>query len=320
MPKPTNRDLHGIVSAAMLPAAERLGSAVRTLSELFGEWEAEDETERERGRNALADIGRLARAIIDVPGEPGPLTEGAVNAAIRLLERGRDALALIETYGLRHKSDCTFFWGNSCSCGLAPALYALLSGEPGQGNAEASERNGDAACDAAAQTILGQTAAAGNQWIGGKPGFAGGLGYATQPKHVTSSVASPEVRALDSAMWEFADQEQVEQFNREQRIRREACEAALPQPAPRERAQIAAVRYPLKRRVPAPPIDDPHGQGFWRIEASGKVSYSSASNRSNLMPWSLNYPTLTPARVRALYALLESPWVWEDDTEPEEAT
>lgn len=122
-------------------------------------------------------------------------------------ERGRNALALIETYGLRHKSECTFFCSNSCSCGLAPALFDLLSGRR--------------------ISIPDHVDAAGNQWIGCSVEFSGGIGCVTRGERVSASFASPEVRAHGSAMWEYADEEEMRQFNREQRIRREAYAVAM---------------------------------------------------------------------------------------------
>ena len=123
-----------------------------------------------------------------------------------------------------------------------------------------------------------------------------------------------------AAAEQYVRDEEVEQFNREQRIRREAYAAALDEcgyigmGGPRDRA---AARYPLKRRVPVT-IDDPHnGRYMWRyVPESNRFEWTKDEEWTPYRP-SETTP-ITPERVRALYALLQSPWTSEDSTEIEE--
>lgn len=74
MPKPSRSDLHRVISEAMLPDVERLGSAIMVLSELIDEWEVEDGAERERGRKALEILEKYAGHSRSCAGNRGPLS------------------------------------------------------------------------------------------------------------------------------------------------------------------------------------------------------------------------------------------------------
>lgn len=118
--------------------------------------------------------------------------------------------------------------------------------------------------------------------------------------------------------WEYDAPEDWERYNELQRIRREACEAALPQPTPQERASIAAHRYPLKKRVPKPPIEDPH---YHVIMWEARFHKTYDTWHAGVVESGEGWPPgllVTPERVRALAALLDNPWTWEDDESVEE--
>lgn len=257
MPAPGTGKIAGVLHA-FFPHAF-IGSAAYALARLFAAAWAEDEAERERGRNALA---------------------------------------LIETYGLRHKSDCAFFCGNPCSCGLAPALEALSSEQAVE-----------------SQTIPDHTDAAGNQWIGCTMDFSGGIG---------------ERDAQDAAAQQYVGEEELERENERQRLRREGyAEGAVahaPQPGEpgaefgvwwRGVRAAAAARYPFKKRTFAT-RDDPHNPRFkWRYIPEFNRFEWTLDGR--WVPYRRSETTpITPERVLALAALLSDPWDVVDDHEIED--
>lgn len=123
----------------------------------------------------------------------------------------------------------------------------------------------------------------------------------------------------------------MEQYNHDQRIRREAYEEALRHQGhavPQERATAAASRYPLRKRVPRV-IDDPHASVYaWRLnpeftsEVGTRIGECFEIRFSPEGGWHANeHPALlTPQRVRALAALLDDPYMWEEDPSVEEGT
>lgn len=117
----------------------------------------------------------------------------------------------------------------------------------------------------------------------------------------------------------------VEQFNREQRIRREAYATALTElgyiamGSPRDRA---ATRYPLKKRV-AKVIADPHYAHWgWRHAppSPGEVPYVHAEFYDGSDKGWQRHPSLllSEERIRLLAELIDNPWTWEDSTEIED--
>lgn len=106
----------------------------------------------------------------------------------------------------------------------------------------------------------------------------------------------------------------LEQYNRGQRLRREGYETALEElgyiamGSPKERA---AQRHPLRKRVPKV-IPDPHGDGEWAINEVGLLSFAGATRAASL--------PITTDRIRALAALLDDPWTVEEDTSVEGGT
>jgi len=150
-----------------------------------------------------------------------------------------------------------------------------------------------------------------------------------------TAIASTEAAASRTkAEWDYADLEEasdsLEQFNRDQRLRREVYAEALGDShdeqylLKRERARRAAVRYPLKRRVPAT-VEDPHGCGEWRLLTSDELVHlpTMQHRRERSLVWRLAHRSShviewTADRVRALAALLVDPWVIEEDTSVEE--
>lgn len=128
----------------------------------------------------------------------------------------------------------------------------------------------------------------------------------------------PEVRY--AAEEENVEDEEVERFNQEQRIRREAYAKALEHAGGAHvigaRQQAARV-YPLKKRVQAT-RDDPHnGRFMWRFVP--EFNRFEWTMDGQWVPYRRTETTpITPERVRALYALLQSPWTYEDDASVEE--
>jgi hypothetical protein len=195
-------------------------------------------------------------------------------------ERGRKALEVAERYAV-HKDYCRYiFPPNRCTCGLDEALASLHS------DATPSPARWDYSPDA-----------------GSVPTDGGG------------SVSLEDRRQTAG---EHVGDEDVEQFNRAQRIRRAAYAAALrvlgyiAMGSPEERA---AARYPLKRRVRRT-AEDPHGLGTWRVRGdlfqilAGKSPEWRDANSGVF--WSID-------RVRALAALLAAPFVFEDDVSVEDS-
>jgi len=233
MPKPDRAAIMGVLTNVRQPGASWSLETVDHLVALFTTWADEDEAERERGRNALA---------------------------------------LIETYGLRHTPTCSKHCGNSCNCGVDDALAALRGGEP------------EPWCPSDAEIDA----------------------------------------ALDEATGANDSEEDVEQFNRAQHLRRGAYASALYEQfvlgtqQHDESSRLAARRYPLKKRVPAT-IQDPHTAGQWRLtpDSEGVGLYVQWHNG---IGWGQvpGCVVLTPARVRALAALLDNPWTTEDDVSVEE--
>jgi hypothetical protein len=112
----------------------------------------------------------------------------------------------------------------------------------------------------------------------------------------------------------------VEQYNREQRIRREAYAEGL---APRHldplgRKRLAAKRYPLRKHVPKV-IEDPHCRGSWRLVAEDADHKERAQfSNDGVLDWHDPSTLLwTSDRIRALAALLKNPWTFEESTEVE---
>lgn len=218
-------------------------------------------------------------------------------------ERGNNALALIETYGLRHKAmcACAAYIRSPCDCGLVPAWEALRSDEPRQqvssvlspamcgltgeeayalvrhvadfsigwftdlSKAEAQrlhnaayralDRVGAIPCEPPEayrhRSVPDHTDAAGNQWLGCTMDLSGGIG---------------ESGRVDALGRQHTEGEEVERENDHQRMRRVGYYKAMIDGGfgALESAEQAARVYPLKKRVPAPPVVDPHGLGEWR--------------------------------------------------------
>jgi hypothetical protein len=139
-----------------------------------------------------------------------------------------------------------------------------------------------------------------------------------------------ERKALEVSLVEVPEgAEDYEQHNLEQRIRRGAFAAALDYagyPVPQDRALRAAERYPLKKRVPKV-IPDPHcPNDAWRYSEAdtqrlARFEFRAAVGR-NAGKWC--DPEDEPAglhwtaeRIRALTALLNDPWTWDDDASVE---
>lgn len=212
-------------------------------------------------------------------------------------ERGRNALEIVGAYA-GHHSGCNktrILAGNPpvpCTCGFDEALAAL------RGDVATTECSSCGGRDAGCPTCRDD-------------------GSYEEHERKAGRLASPEVRSHDAAMWEYAEEDAVEQFNREQRLRREAYEDALEDrghAVPQERASAAARRYPLKKRVPAT-VDDPGGNGGrWTYQEGSKFFYFHGPR--DRCP-SVHGPAWTAPRVRALSALLDSHWVFVDDVEVE---
>lgn len=137
------------------------------------------------------------------------------------------------------------------------------------------------------------------------------------------------------AEWEYATgdtaapwEHDVDAFNREQRARREAyAQGMMAGDITSRKGDVlngfcraeAARRYPLKKREPRiMPDPHPYDAGQWCIVnvPTRRVAYRS----SPLKKWSLDgeFPCLTEDRLRALVALLDSPFTYVDDTTPEQ--
>lgn len=150
---------------------------------------------------------------------------------------------------------------------------------------------------------------------------------------------SLEQQAQDVAGWEYAEEEQAEQFNREQRLRRQGYVMGavdhLPQPGEPGAEydewllcvkRAAGREYPLKKRVPRV-VKDPHGDFVWRLRSVGVAVYEDYFEYSrhggadgSWKPASSLRPMWSAARTRALAELLDNPWDIAEDTEVEEAT
>jgi hypothetical protein len=220
-------------------------------------------------------------------------------------ERGRRALGaleIIERWKPCHASGCGRS-GPDCDCGLDEALEALASlrsDEPQQ--PEAFPPNGTAVNSGSDSSV---------RW--------------------TSGVLAGAATGLASL--EYANDSDVEQFNRGQRIRRAAFEDGAidlaPQPGEpgaeydewwRGVKAAAAARYPLKRRV-RKVMPDPFGAGEYTVaemDGSPAVRWRRGDNG---LGW-FNVPPgvyLVAGRVRALAALLAAPFVFEDDVSVEDS-
>lgn len=118
--------------------------------------------------------------------------------------------------------------------------------------------------------------------------------------------------------WEATELEQVEQYNAAQRAKAEGyaravAEAGTPAEVANKRA---AARYPLKKRVPATLSDLRSPTLLWRWNGDTlEWQYEDGD-------WHLDgYPSLTRQRFRAIAALLDRSWAYEDDASVEgEAT
>lgn len=157
-------------------------------------------------------------------------------------------------------------------------------------------------------------------------------------------LAAPGQRlgALPSAAtWEpvvvMNEERDWEEHNREQRIRREAYEAAAHEhdfSRHRDTGSVysewlqrvrgdAARHYPLKKRVPKV-IPDPHfpsgsTAAFRVCEARGNLhaAFEFLSAEPGWIPAHKAGLHWTHDRIRALAALLDDQWTWEDDTSVE---
>jgi len=162
--------------------------------------------------------------------------------------------------------------------------------------------------------------------------------WIAEPASSTVHLAT-RLNAFWSAAWDAAARERerevtvtegdMERFNREQRIRRGAYLRGVTafqkgrQPLMDE-IRTAAHVYPLKKRVPNV-IRDPHNGGEWRVSAGEKpAGHPTFQWRIDASaPWIFPHEeeaTLhwTHDRVRALSALLDDAWKWEDDPSVEE--
>lgn len=124
-------------------------------------------------------------------------------------------------------------------------------------------------------------------------------------------------------MIDNAEPDGMEQYNRDQRLRREAFAAALAYAGAcgsnhAARAAIAAKRYPLRKRVPKV-IPDPHGTGEWAMMGDRFIGWRQGEPLLAAVGFTTSGPCATPERVRGLAALLDDPWTWEEDTSPEGA-
>jgi hypothetical protein len=229
-------------------------------------------------------------------GRRGPWTSSKADDLIALIdaawtendaerERGRKAMEILERWGHpAHSADCDrCYWGGDaldCTCGLSRALAEIAAVVPLTAGAESGAK----------------------------------------------AHADPK-RDPDSALWEYADKDSVERFNEQQRWRRGGYVEALEEnrhynTSRTERVALAARRYPLKKRAPAT-CDDPHDVGQWTVEVEEGRGYPYAVWRSRAgTELSRAWPPemlVTAERVRALSALLDNPWKYEDDTSVEDA-
>lgn len=195
-------------------------------------------------------------------------------------ERGRMALRIVDMYGGHMK------WCGSpsrpCDCGFVDAVAALREG-------------------ATEEESIPPPAAG-----GGSYGYEAGC-------FVTNERGTP----LDD----------LEQHNAEQRIRRDTWEVAALYYTNRDTGESmgswryrirerAAATFPLRKRVPKPPIPDPHDDGHWQLAGTLMWLPSSASVwRSGSGVTAL----LTIERVSALAALLAEPFELVDDHSVEDA-
>jgi hypothetical protein len=125
-----------------------------------------------------------------------------------------------------------------------------------------------------------------------------------------------------------AMQAEVEAYNRDQRLRREAyreCMLRYVTGSPYQCTERAAREYPLRklqRRV----VPDPHGHGQWSTsDSNGRLYWYNTNGDSGAVVAGVPegglsgsfLPHLTTERVRTLAALLDNPWEIVDDVTPE---
>jgi hypothetical protein len=131
-----------------------------------------------------------------------------------------------------------------------------------------------------------------------------------------------------AASWEdvtasFED-EDIEQFNAAQRLRREGYFLGARECSQKARTdtsirEFAGRRYPLKKRV-AKVIPDPLlDRVAWRLRKDGKAFEAGRDGDEPTAEYGEGF-TFTPARVLALAELLKEPWTIEEDTNPVETT
>lgn len=134
----------------------------------------------------------------------------------------------------------------------------------------------------------------------------------------TASIPAPPPGA-----WEYETPEEAwERYNELQRARRKAFAEGMEDAGDifdEDPSVRAARRYPLKKRVPKPPIEDPHYRVvMWeaRFHKTYDTWHAGVIESGEGWPPGL---LVTPERVRALAALLDDPWTLEDSTEIEDA-
>lgn len=234
-------------------------------------------------------------------------------------ERGRSALALIETYGSRHKAicACSAYIPSPCDCGLVPAWEALRSDEPRQ---QVSSVLSPAMCGLTgeeAYALVRHVADFSIGWftdlskaeaqrlhnaayraldtIGAVPCEPPeAYRHRSVPDHTDaagnqwlgctmdfSGGGIGESEGGHAAAQPYVEDEEVQRENEHQRMRRVGYYKAMIDGGfgAHESAEQAARAYPLKRRVPKV-IEDPHRDGEWAAVDGG--SYLKDEERGNV--------------------------------------
>lgn len=260
-----------------------------------------------------ATPGMLAQSVSDLWSEAWDADEAE-------RERLKDAAYVARDYG-RHHSWCVALArvGATCDCGFAEALAALdvpivaVEEEP--------------TCAACRHPLSVHGTFGCLELVGAKDeSRVESCGCRAQ-----ISAAYPEQRAADIEGWTAVEDEQVERYNREQRVRREAYEEGAREHDKMRPVLVrgehfavwlrtvradAARRYPLRKRVPKV-ILDPHKDGEW--QAGVQPGYSLRWRTCPPYMWASPPSSVlfTPERMLALAALVKNPWTYEESTEVE---
>lgn len=111
-----------------------------------------------------------------------------------------------------------------------------------------------------------------------------------------------------------------EDFNRLQRARREGyanryCGNSASTIIQQDAAMAAARVFPLKKPAPRMVVDPCEASWVWRMHETGEcVQVKMGPLAWSVLPEAVRF---TPDRIRMLYDLIQNPWVYVDDTEPE---